>query len=274
MKQNKSFYPKHIFEPIRLEIAVSYLKGELRKLFSGLRGKSWEKLDKEIELLASNPNLAFPRDFWNGIWGIAMGFKLKIGMLDYITAENVVWKKENLSVSRFQFGVKFHSKNHLPLSAQERIVYYQKNPVEVKKDYQKAQKLSKTSESRDELPIIAMEKIVKGQLVLSIYDGNRRLQKAILEERRKILAYTGKFRTKKKVPLNFWLPTPLIMELVWRAKSCFDEEKTIKAKKILTTLRSFLRFSESGWYELENRAVTSNEKFNQFMIEFLRKPVS
>jgi len=41
-------YPQHIYEPVRAEIAISYLKHEFRKLLPGVQDKGWEIIDKNI----------------------------------------------------------------------------------------------------------------------------------------------------------------------------------------------------------------------------------
>ncbi|MEM2145785.1 MAG: hypothetical protein QW279_10515, partial [Candidatus Jordarchaeaceae archaeon] len=90
---DKKIYPKHIYEPIRIEIATSYIKHEFRKLLWRIPEKYFEKIDKDIKSWMNSPELATPRDFWNGFHGIAMGFKLKIGLIYLVTAENIKWSK-------------------------------------------------------------------------------------------------------------------------------------------------------------------------------------
>lgn len=88
-------YPKHIYEPIRIKISTNYLKQELRKFLPNIRGTLWQKIDADIDKwFNDSPNLADVRDFWNGFHGIAMGFKLKPGLIQVITAENIEWHFE------------------------------------------------------------------------------------------------------------------------------------------------------------------------------------
>jgi len=90
-------YPKHLSEKIREEVAVSYMKHELRKIFPSID-------TKEVDNLMKNKELNTPRDFWNGLHGISMGFKLK-NILFLATAENITWQKLTVDITDITFGV-------------------------------------------------------------------------------------------------------------------------------------------------------------------------
>ena len=76
MQQN---YPTHIYEPLRREIAVSYIRHELRKYLPCLRDQAaWQKIDADVVTWFEGAPFLYPvRDFWNGFYGMVMGFKFR-----------------------------------------------------------------------------------------------------------------------------------------------------------------------------------------------------
>lgn len=252
-------YPSHILESIRVKIATDYLKRELRKYFPAVRGKEvWLKIDAEIESWFEKLGV---RDFWNGFHGIAMGFKLKLGFIQVLTAENVNWKFEQ----SLPLDDKLTSGGDLKYISEE---LSEKRPraSRLREFFGRNIKLAKkwrweftnngiTSESRDNFPIIAMEEEDNGQPVWSIHDGNRRMILAVLQGKDSLSAYVGKYTTVEKAPQNFWLPTSFLMELVKEGELVGDYEIT------LTLLKKLIKLSQSGEYELRERVLVGQNEF-------------
>lgn len=212
---NRDAYPKHIFESLRIEIATTYVKHELRK---NLADFTEEDVDIWFEKLG-------PRDFWNGVHGIAMGFKLKNGMMQIITAENVAWKKEEFS-------------------------------LELVKSQVDGKKWENEDEDTQD-PIIVLKKGKKDSPFYGIYDGHRRTSLAIYEGRKTIAAFVGEFTTEEWEPKNFWLPTSFLMDLVENGELAQDYEGT------LGILKKMIKLSDSGKHELRERVLVGENEFRR-----------
>ena len=246
-------YPKHLDQKIRTEVAISYLKHELRKLFPSIS-------EPEIEGLIVNKNLAIPRDFWNGVHGIGMGFKLHIGFIYLLTAENISWSYETIDVRSLSFGVD----RDLTKMADSRSVvkvleFLEANPSEYEKYFIEFKKTWVDDKKRETDPIIVFEK----KDGLAIYEGNGRLEKLILDNREKTQGYVGRYTTSEKRPLNCWLPTSLIMDLLLFVYQAIDEDNQDLFKSQINVLRNMLRDSESGKKEFIERALSSKKEYRE-----------
>lgn len=271
---NKGIYPPHLFEPIREKIAVSYIQHEARKLFWRLPAKYFEKIDRDIEDLMHSPYMANPRDFWNIFHGIAMGFRLKIGLIYIVTAENIRWTKRNFSVSRLWFGVdlqqtKVVGEGRQPAEKLKKFYFDPKNKEEKEKQLAFTLKLSSDTAPRDTHPIIAVHGYEGKELVYSVHEGNRRLAKAILEGKEKILAYVGEYTTKDKFPKNYWVPTSILMDNLFFARRAYDKGDKRLFEKYMKVLRDMLDKSESAVFEMKNRALTNKQPFRNDVLKAL-----
>ncbi len=267
-------YPKHIYEPIRSEIAKSYVQHEFRKLLWRIPKEYFKKIDKDISDWPISPELAIPRDFWNGFHGIAMGFKLKIGLIYLITAENIKWEKVDYPVEKLWFGVEQRETRLVrdgKLSAKEVKNYYSKREnISHKMKFLKLNdKLSKETSPRDHHPIIATQGTVDKELVYSVQDGNRRLAKAILEDKKNILTYLGTYETKRKEPRNYWIPTSVLMDNLFFAKTAYDQENEKLFNNYMEILKDMLKKSESSVYEMKERALTKKQPFRNDVLKTL-----
>jgi hypothetical protein len=229
-------YPKHLSEKIRKEIATSYLKHELKKIFPSIN-------KSEIENLMNNKELCFPRDFWNGLHGISMGFKLK-NILSLVTAENILWKKKIMRVDKLSFGVE------MKLMNLEEIVALRGNNVEREND-----------------PIIAVEKSINNKKIIKVHDGNGRLARHHAEKKPIIEVYLGKM--DGAYPYNFWLPTSLIIDNLYFIYEAIDSKNMELVNQQIACLKNILNKSESGKIEFLERALTKKEPYRSIILEQL-----
>ena len=270
----KGIYPSHLYNPIRIELAVSYLQHEFRKLLWRVPENHWPAIDQDIAAWMKSPQLNTPRDFWNGFHGIAMGFKLKIGLIYFVTAENIQWRKEAIPVEKLTFGIEFPPTQRVKkgiLAAKIVSRFYQdlKNKSVKEEQKQITEQFSQGTPSRDEDPIIVTEKMVDEKEVLSVYEGNRRLFKAILDEKKRLSAIVGRFTTKEKKLRNYWIPTSVLMEILYFAREAFERKDGEGFKNYMAVLRDLLAKSESAVYELKNRALTNKQPFRSEVLKFL-----
>ncbi len=238
-------YPKHIYEPIRRQIAVDYVRHELRKYLPSLRDKeAWKVIDGDVETWFDSAPFLFPvRDFWNGVEGIMMGFKLYNQLLAYITAEDVNWNKEEIEISKLTLGTE--------------------NKVE------EAKKFFELTASRKDDPIIVVQKQIAGEDKMVIYDGNGRASMAKSEERKTILAYVGRFTDESRQPNNYWLATSVLMEIGHFAKMAWQNKDEELYQNYLRILKDMLKWSESGKYEMKNRVISGPEEFKKRILSDL-----
>lgn len=260
-------YPKHLSEKIREEVAISYLKHELRKIFPSINSK-------DIENLMLNQTLSLPRDFWNGFHGISMGFKLNIGLTYVITAENIQWSKEEISVDNLYFGTKIKEIEEIidndDLSVKN-VLRNLEDRIEIKeKLLEKYKKINEINCDWDKDLIIVKEKNIDDKKVLAVYDGHNRLLQSILSGKSEISAYVGSFKDSELVPKNYWLPTSLLMDnlyFVYEAIKNNDEE-LFKVQMIV--IKNMLKNSESGKREFLERALTSKKEIREKILENLK----
>jgi len=274
MKEKKNkFYPKHIYDPARQDVAVSYIKHEFRKLLRQIPEGYWKKIDTDISEWISSPELATPRDFWNGFHGICMGFKLKIGLVYFVTAENVIWSKKRMLLSELCFGVEFKQTSVVgegKLCAKEVVDFYSKPENErLRSEWlELVKEKSSGTVPRDEHPVIVVQKEKDGEMVYSVYDGNRRLAKAILEGKESVESFVGEF-TEGKMPKNYWIPTTILMENLLFARLAYERRDKDMFGKYMSVLQDMLEQSESAKYELKERALTRQQPFRDDVLKFL-----
>ncbi len=254
----RKVYPKHIYEPIRIKIACTYIKREFRKYLPNIKNQNvWINIDSEIDSWFSKMG---PRDFWNGFHGIAMGFKLKHHLTHVLTAENVKWKlvdklplDENIAAGAGLGYISNELSKKKP-TADETRKYFQNNPRVAEKWLKFFKKEASSTTHRDRFPIIAVEKKLDDKEIISIHDGNRRFALWILEGRNTISAYVGKYISNEKTPKNFWLPTSWLMDTVYNAGISNSSEY------VKPYLKNLIKLSKSGEYELMERVLIGNSE--------------
>lgn len=269
-------YPKHIYDLDRQEIVISYVKHELRKLFWRVPRDCWKKIDSDVSDWIKSPSEASinaPRDFWNLFHGICMGYKLKIGLIYFVTAENVAWEKTRVSISDLWFGTDLDQTRVVgegKLSAEQVMAFYndpKNKKIKVDKMAFTMEKSSGTA-PRDYHPIIVTQKKRDTRMIYSTYDGNRRLVKAILEGKEEIEAFVGSL-TSGEQPKNYWIPTTILMENLLFARWAHERDDKKLFNKYMAVLRDMLSFSESAKYELKERALTGGQPFRGEVLKIL-----
>lgn len=266
----REVYPKHLYEQIRREIGVDYVRHELRKYLPSIKGEVWKRIDQDIEGWFDEAPFLYPvRDFWNGVHGIMMGFKLYSHLLNFITGENVRWTKEEIELELLNFGtVNSLVKEMVPEGNEVRLAMsgYLKNERLRKSHLEEMQKWYEITEERSTNPIIVTQKRIEGKDKLVVYDGNGRTTLAVLKGRGKILAYVGRFVDERRQPENYWLPTSLLMEIVHFVKKAKEMGDDNLYDSYVRVLRDMLDRSDSGRYEMLNRVVSKGSKFyDEFM---------
>lgn len=246
-------YPKHLNEKIRIELAISYLKHELRKLFPSIDLT-------DVDNLMNNKEIAVPRDFWNGVHGVGMGFKLHIGFIYLNTAENIKWSFESIDIESLNFGVDRDLTRMADSRSVEKIVEYLRDNPKTYDKYLAEFKMSWVEDKQRETdPIIICEK----KDGLAVYEGNGRLEKLILDKAKNTTGYVGRYTTTEKRPLNYWLPTSVIMDFLLFIYQAVEENNQDLFKNQMIVLKNILRDSESGKKEFFERALSNKKEYRE-----------
>ncbi|MBU1117867.1 hypothetical protein KKD37_02785 [Patescibacteria group bacterium] len=243
-------YPKHLSEKMREEVAVSYLKHELRKIFPSIEGR-------DVDDLMKNKEISRPRDFWNGLHGISMGFKLK-NILHFVTAENVKWIKTKVKCAKLHFGCELESTKKVgpgKICGQDYLEYYNSKILEKDRLLEKLHSLRGERSQREEDPIIAVQKGGK----IFVLDGNGRLARHLIEGIEEINVYLGSIMGEKVE--NYWLATSLLIDVLTFCYQAIEKKDDDLFKKYVAILGDMLKSSESGKKEFKERALTKKEPY-------------
>ncbi|MBN1162509.1 hypothetical protein JXA34_02060 [Patescibacteria group bacterium] len=243
-------YPKHIYEPLRYNVASSIVAHEFKKIFGELTPAEYKKIESQIYDWPIHPEkysiTKEPRDFWNGIEGIMTGFRLK-GVVRFITAENVVWTRENVNPTEFILCT-----DHFHIN-DEKIPTWNKHVKEVygwlnEKGYieaatKKVEKSFSKGIPRIQDPIYCRKNKRGEYLAL---DGNGRILHALLKNKISVPAFVGHMEDEN--PNNYWVPTMFLINLGKLYKKQVIDFDTYK--KILD---SIFKYSDSAKIEYEER---------------------
>lgn len=248
-------YPPHLSEPLRRSIAVRYVQHELRKLLPSLRDAvAWSTVDADVlRWFDGNPTLAPVRDFWNGVHGISMGFKLK-HIVPYVTSLHLTWREEDIDIDALKFGSvleEIHATRYDPSVSNVRRWFF--DPLhhkELAAARTAHEERSAQTVPRDDYPIFVTRK----DGVLRVHDGNRRLLRAILFGQPTILAVIGE-PCGEPLLFEHWVPTSLLLDLVSLHRYRFAMEDNDATRHIAETIARLIRHSTAGIHELNHRCL-------------------
>jgi hypothetical protein len=238
IRNMEQVYPSHIYDPMRREIAASYIKRELKKYLPSIKSEPvWADIGRDIEDWFFDAPFLYPvRDFWNGLHGIMMGFKLLNHLTAFITAENVIWTKEEVEIEKLTVPIK--------------------------------DKPGAIIDPED--TIIVTEKRIDGEEKLVVYDGSNRVNLAISQGKKVMNAYVGRFEEDSKMPTNYWLPTSLLMEINHFSKQAYESGDMAKYRSFVTVFSEMLKESESARYEMRNRVIPGDSEYKKALLSDLR----
>ena len=267
-KEEENFLP-HLYEPLRIKIAVQYVRQEMRKLFPELREDTlWRSMDKQIGDWYEKLSV---RNFWNGVHGISMGFRLK-GLVSYITSLNIKWEEKEVAVKYLWFGRQFGPIKEMKCS---QSVVEVKNKIfreENREILDKSEKILKEKKDetapRDSFPIFVIKKKEK----LMVIDGNRRLLQAIVDKKENILAMIGEPIAEPPI-FEHWVPTSLLVDLIFwhkRQRESKKDTKEITARMIAELIKD----SSAGRVEFEERAIHKDDEVHLKLAEAVAEILS
>ena len=245
----------HIYDPLRQKIALNFAKGEMRKLLPHLRGESvWRPIDEQIE---EWPEKLSVRNFWNGIHGISIGFRLK-SIVPWITSLNVTWKEREVPLEELWFGGKFGAVGKLGAgenaAAVRDALMMDENRALLEETARVTEEKSRETEPRDSFPIFAVRK--EGEL--KVIDGNRRLMSAVVSGKESVLVSVGE--PLGEPPLReHWVPTSLLVDIVfWNKRQVLAGRETTKTSA--RVIAELIKDSSAGRIEFRERAIHRDDE--------------
>lgn len=263
----QKIYPKHLYDATRRKIAVSYLQHELRKLFPSIKEDEYfSSIDKEVAAwFSDNPTLTPVRDFWNGVHGISMGFRLK-HIAVWLTSTNMEWKEQTVAVKGIKFGTSFKELSVVgkhPSVEEVRDWYFDPKHSEELEAARKAHKRrSAETADRDTFPVI-LRKLLNDDVI--VMDGNRRLLRAVLFEIDEIKAFVGT-QTENPPIKDHWVSTSLLLDLVSMHKYWTMTGKD-STDFVAKTIASMIEDSEVARFELTDRCVDMSNPANKDLFD-------
>lgn len=267
----KRIYSSHLYEPIRREVAVSYLRHEFRKLLPSVRDtRSLKLIDNDIaHWFNGNPELAPVRDFWNGLHGISMGFKLK-NIITHLTAKNVLWQRKKAPIEKLYFGANFEELKSIgpnpQVSAVREWYFNSKNKTSLQLALKNHALRSSQSAPRDTDPVII---IPYGKNQHKILDGNRRVMRSILLKKPYIEAFIAS-PVDNKSPKEFWIPTSTMIDIIFAHRFFYSPKNSSLTTASAKILSDLVANSTAGRYELSHRCLNPNSIADQKLSEAIK----
>lgn len=263
--KNKIFFP-HLYEPLRQKIAIRYAQHEMRKLLPQLRDANlWRSVDTQIADWSEKLSI---KNFWNGIHGISMGFRLK-SLVPLITSLNIRWTEKDIPTEELWFGGQFGPIKSLGVLesgvAVKNSIFLPEHRDLLAQTKQILIEKSEKTAPRDKFPIFTVRKKNK----LRVIDGNRRLLQAIVNKQEKIKAFVGEPVVEPPL-FEHWTPTSLLVDLVFWHKRQFQMGRNT-TEAIARTIAELIRDSSAGRYEFAHRAIHRDDKIHTELLQAVAK---
>lgn len=264
-KEEEKFSP-HLYEPLRIKIAVQYVQQEMRKLFPELReGVLWGAMDKQIEDWYKKLGM---RNFWNAVHGISMGFRLK-SLVPWITSLNMKWEEKEMLIKDLWFGGQFGPIKEMKCRQSATDIKDKIFQEENKEILDKSRKILKEKKeetaTRDSFPIFVIKKKEK----FTVIDGNRRLLQSIVDKKETILAMVGESIVEPPL-FEYWVPTSLLVDLVfWHKRQMESGNDTTETTARM--IAELIKNSSAGRKEFAERAIHQDDELHLKLAETVKK---
>lgn len=276
----KRKYPDHFYDQIRMEIAISQIQHDFRKLFPSIPEDQWPKIDQDISewFLGEKFELEPIHDFWNIVGGFARGLKLK-SLLSWVTAKNVIWTLEDVPLSEIQItwdfpGLEFMGK--APYSAKEVFNKLKSREMRERRNSMKEDSdlRSKKYSPRDQFPILLFHDIKGGVINQNpgyyVLEGNRRTVRAILFDKKRIASYVGRFKsTDDKWPEDYWFGTGILRDLIFLAIGYDKEEEKESFDLVRKFYQLVLRDFEVARIATIDRSFKNFERDERLLLDIM-----
>lgn len=256
-------YPEHIYDENRMNLALTIIEKESRKLFLNLPSATWERMDESMRGWTQDPVRYHlendgPRDFWDIFAAFMESVKLKPNFTALITAENVTWHRALMSIRDIQMTIPLAQLKKVPeLNLRNNLPYAEladvlaRKPHLVDEQKQLVDQYS-TDPAQDTYPVVLKE--AKDGL-FKVMDGNRRTLKTLLYGEDKIEAWVCS--TNGDEPTNYWVPLNDMFQLLKVYKQAVDIDDKELQKAVARVLKA--RFEASDVAKIAYRCRIGNQ---------------
>ncbi|MFA7253262.1 MAG: hypothetical protein WC107_01770 [Patescibacteria group bacterium] len=273
-------YPKHFYEKERIEIAVSQIQHDLRKLLPDIDPKEWKKIDLNISgwFDGKKYELEPVHDFWNFFGGFARGLKLK-SLLFWITADNVKWSKKEVPLAEIVITWDYPTfsgfMGKAPYSASEVISFLNKpkNAGNLEEQKKNSDMHSYKYPERDNFPIVvffdARGGVIDKPPGYYILEGNRRVARSIVYNKKTITAFVGELNQNEVWPENFWFRTGVLRDLIFLAIAYEKEKDDLAFRVVRDFYQLLLRDFENVRITTIDKSFKNFEKSKRLLEEIM-----
>lgn len=204
--------PEHLYDPVRLDCALTFLKKRLRKFFPNI--SDFREMEADLERRrkeAGQQPVDYEKlkSFWDRVYALKFETSRK-SWIRYLTAENYKWELVQVPTDQLQIMWPTVLSNSIPRDILGEPPYTKKQfdtILEEHPEYRTAleedsQKHSAETSERDHFPVVGV-RTVDG---VELEDGNRRTRDAFLFDKPTMDVWVGEC-VSAEVPEAHWLPT-------------------------------------------------------------------
>lgn len=252
---DRNIYPKHIYEPQRIEIAQQLAIKEYYKLMPFLSVEQFDQLyDQMLEWFTGiSCELAPVHDYWNFVGSMTETLKLKPTVF-HLTSENISWELHSVDTKEFElyWGVGDLENNgnkngHWAYGEVKKEIIDNPKRFAVNKRISD-EKSADTKISRDDFPIIALQNL---DGTYKLLDGNRRVMRAWLYDIDKLDVWVGK-TIREPLVYNYWVSSSFLRRILMEYQ--INPTQTVK-ESIRSQLKIIFENSSIAKYHFEKRCM-------------------
>jgi hypothetical protein len=262
---DKKFLP-HLSDPLRKKIGVDCVRHQYAKFFqSNTSDDSFKKIDEVIQNRYNDLSVS---SFWNEVHAVSMGF-MQTNFVFWDTSLNVDWSEKNCPIDTLWSGRSYGGINATgKITDIKEKIFLESNHEFLKKTQEEMREKFSSISSDEQFPIFVVRK--EGEL--KVVDGNTRLLNAIVNKKETIKAYIGEPSVLSDKPIFYehWIPTPLLLDLVYLYKWQYKEGQG-RTRKLAETISDIIRNSGAGKIEFFEGVIDKNNEIHRRLSEEVLK---
>lgn len=248
--------PAHLYDPTRLDCALTFLKKRLRKFFPNISDfkQMEEDLERRRREVGQEPiDYTKLKSFWDRVYALKFETSRK-SWIRYLTSENYSWGLVEVPINQLHIMWPTVLANRIPPDtlgdppySYEYVQRILANNTECRVALEKDMRTYANETSpRDNFPLVGIR--VDGKILLE--DGNRRCRDAFLEDRPTLDVWVGEM-VNGDAPEGYWLPTSWFWHqlLIIDAALAEDDTEMLQAQKNAIVL--VLKRNSTARFEFE-----------------------
>lgn len=226
-KTLEGIYPKHLYDPLRRQIAIDLAGKEIAKILDAEDNDRLAQVRQAVATLYDGRQGVYApiHDFWSLVEMILHIKKKELPEL--ITAQNVAWTEEDIPIEQLHLTWMPFLEQHQDIFGEKpwsiadiQRIFFQKPDLfkEALAEQRKAVGKQQHGFDQSEEPIALIFRT--GQLEL--IDGNGRLYKALLAGRETVSCQIGRMHPDDTMPKNYWVSAGAIKQFCLEVRGYAD----------------------------------------------------